>query len=107
MPVCMTQHMLEAVQLSTGLPWWAAIVLSTLALRATLTLPLARYQALITGRLERLKPEMDQWREAWQSRIRAEGRRANMSQTEATEWLQREVGFCSNLSARVCLILLE
>lgn len=39
-----TQNLLIQLHDSTGLPWWLSIVLSTLLVRITLTLPVAIYQ---------------------------------------------------------------
>lgn len=43
---------------STGLPWWASIALSTVALRGIVTLPLAVYSMYIMARVELLQPEI-------------------------------------------------
>lgn len=42
----------------TGLPWWASIALSTIALRGIITLPLAVYSLHIMARVELLQPEI-------------------------------------------------
>ncbi|XP_071527952.1 cytochrome c oxidase assembly protein COX18, mitochondrial [Panulirus ornatus] len=44
----------------THLPWWAAIVVSTVLIRGILTFPVAVYQNHILAKLENLKPEMDE-----------------------------------------------
>lgn len=44
------QDLLLFVHNSTGLPWWAAIVLATALLRSVVTLPLAFYQVCSTDR---------------------------------------------------------
>lgn len=46
-PVEFFQDSLISFQSSTGLPWWATVVLSTLIVRSTLTLPLSLYQVNI------------------------------------------------------------
>lgn len=43
---------------TTGLPWWATIILSTVMLRTIITLPLTVYQYRITARLEQITAEM-------------------------------------------------
>lgn len=43
---------------TTGLPWWATIVLSTVLMRTVITLPLTIYQHRITARLEHITAEM-------------------------------------------------
>jgi len=49
------QGLLETMQDTTGLPWWASIVVSTLAFRVAL-LPIVRYQAHALGRLAKAGP---------------------------------------------------
>uniref|UniRef100_A0A8C5LCK3 Cytochrome c oxidase assembly protein 18 n=1 Tax=Jaculus jaculus TaxID=51337 RepID=A0A8C5LCK3_JACJA len=43
---------------AAGLPWWGSVVLSTAALRAAVTLPLAAYQHYILAKVENLQPEI-------------------------------------------------
>lgn len=43
---------------TTGLPWWASIILSTVLFRTVITLPLTIYQHRITARLEQISAEM-------------------------------------------------
>ncbi|XP_043557753.1 cytochrome c oxidase assembly protein COX18, mitochondrial isoform X1 [Chiloscyllium plagiosum] len=57
-PVQLTQDLLTNVQQVTGLPWWASIICTTLALRATVTFPLAIYQMYIIAKVENLQPEI-------------------------------------------------
>ncbi|EWM27696.1 mitochondrial inner membrane protein oxa1l [Nannochloropsis gaditana] len=54
-PVRSMQTLLEVTHEATGLPWWASIVLSTLAFRLAL-LPVVRYQAHALARLARAAP---------------------------------------------------
>lgn len=49
------QGLLETIQYTTGFPWWASIVVSTLAFRITL-LPIVRYQAHALARLAKAGP---------------------------------------------------
>lgn len=49
------QGLLETMQDTTGLPWWASIVVSTLAFRMAL-LPIVRYQAHALARLAKAGP---------------------------------------------------
>lgn len=58
-PVHYMQQSLIDIHNSTGLPWWATIVCSTILLRTTITLPLAVYQQVILSRLELIKYEMN------------------------------------------------
>ncbi|XP_067898000.1 cytochrome c oxidase assembly protein COX18, mitochondrial isoform X2 [Heterodontus francisci] len=57
-PVHLTQDFLTNVQQATGLPWWASIICTTMALRVTVTLPLAVYQMYIIAKVENLQPEI-------------------------------------------------
>lgn len=54
-PVQGMQGLLETIQYTTGFPWWASIVVSTLAFRITL-LPIVRYQAHALARLAKAGP---------------------------------------------------
>uniref|UniRef100_H3B579 Cytochrome c oxidase assembly factor COX18 n=1 Tax=Latimeria chalumnae TaxID=7897 RepID=H3B579_LATCH len=57
-PIHLTEDMLMAMQQVTGLPWWANIICTTVALRAAITLPLAAYQTYIIAKVENLQPEI-------------------------------------------------
>lgn len=50
-PVCLTEQLLVSTQQITGLPWWASIVCTTLALRTAVTLPLGVYQTIIIAKV--------------------------------------------------------
>lgn len=53
-----SQKFLIYVHDTTGLPWWATIVCTTVLLRTTVTFPLAVYQYYILAKLENIKLEM-------------------------------------------------
>ncbi|XP_076842752.1 cytochrome c oxidase assembly protein COX18, mitochondrial [Brachyhypopomus gauderio] len=57
-PVHLTEQFLVSAQQVTGLPWWACIACTTLALRSTFTLPLAVYQSVIIAKVEALQKEI-------------------------------------------------
>ncbi|XP_034860726.1 cytochrome c oxidase assembly protein COX18, mitochondrial isoform X3 [Mirounga leonina] len=57
-PVHGTEEVLLGVHTATGLPWWACIGLTTVALRGAVTLPLAAYQHYILAKVENLQPEI-------------------------------------------------
>lgn len=57
-PVEYFQKFLLTVHDSTGLPWWATIVCTTVALRTCITLPLSIYQNYILAKYENLHLEM-------------------------------------------------
>ncbi|XP_051785896.1 cytochrome c oxidase assembly protein COX18, mitochondrial [Erpetoichthys calabaricus] len=53
-----TEDVLTSVQQTTGLPWWATVVCTTVTLRTAVTLPLGAYQSLIIAKVEALQPEI-------------------------------------------------
>ncbi|CAH6885426.1 cytochrome c oxidase assembly protein COX18, mitochondrial isoform X2 [Phodopus roborovskii] len=57
-PVRAAEEVLLGAHAATGLPWWGSIVLSTVALRGAVTLPLAAYQHYILAKVENLQPEI-------------------------------------------------
>lgn len=57
-PVHHFQEHLVLLHDITGLPWWATIVLSTVALRTVITLPLAIYSNKVSAKLENITVEM-------------------------------------------------
>ncbi|XP_036407662.1 cytochrome c oxidase assembly protein COX18, mitochondrial, partial [Megalops cyprinoides] len=57
-PVHLTEQLLVAVQQTTGMPWWASVVCTTLALRTAITLPLGAYQMVIIAKVEALQVEI-------------------------------------------------
>ncbi|XP_043917111.1 cytochrome c oxidase assembly protein COX18, mitochondrial-like isoform X1 [Protopterus annectens] len=58
-PAHVTQDFLVGVQQLSGLPWWATIICSTIAIRAVITLPLAAYQLYVIAKIENLQPEIE------------------------------------------------
>jgi len=52
------QNLLEAIQVSTGLPWWGTIVVATLTVR-TLMLPFVLNQLRNAARLNNIRPQME------------------------------------------------
>lgn len=50
-PVHLTEQLLVSAQEMTGLPWWASIACTTLALRTVITLPLGAYQMAIIAKV--------------------------------------------------------
>lgn len=57
-PVHHFQEHLVLLHDLTGIPWWATIVLSTVALRTIITLPLAIYSNKVSAKLENITGEM-------------------------------------------------
>uniref|UniRef100_A0A336MUR6 CSON006167 protein n=1 Tax=Culicoides sonorensis TaxID=179676 RepID=A0A336MUR6_CULSO len=56
-PVHYVQEGLVTFHDTTGLPWWATIIISTITLRTLITLPLTVYQYKVMGRLEKIGQE--------------------------------------------------
>lgn len=57
-PVEFLQNVVLQIHDTTGLPWWATIITTTVILRSTVTLPLAAYQQYIMAKLTNLNMEM-------------------------------------------------
>ncbi|XP_075853921.1 cytochrome c oxidase assembly protein COX18, mitochondrial isoform X6 [Microcebus murinus] len=57
-PVRGAEAVLLGTQAATGLPWWGSILLTTVAVRGAVTLPLAAYQHYILAKVENLQPEI-------------------------------------------------
>lgn len=55
-PVRAAEEVLLGSQAATGLPWWGSILLSTVALRGAVTLPLAAYQHYILAKVRGVGP---------------------------------------------------
>lgn len=58
-PVEYAQNGLVWLHTTTGLPWWATILLATWSVRAFITLPLALYQHNVLAKYLNLRPELD------------------------------------------------
>ncbi|XP_075400330.1 cytochrome c oxidase assembly protein COX18, mitochondrial isoform X1 [Tenrec ecaudatus] len=57
-PVRGAEELLLTAHAATGLPWWGSILLTTVAVRGAVTLPLAVYQHYILAKVENLQPEI-------------------------------------------------
>ncbi|KAF2361225.1 Membrane insertase OXA1/ALB3/YidC [Trinorchestia longiramus] len=57
-PVLKLMTWLQDIHAVLGVPWWLSIILTTVALRTVITLPLALYQQRVIARVELLKTEM-------------------------------------------------
>ncbi|KAM7156560.1 cytochrome c oxidase assembly protein COX18, mitochondrial isoform 1-T1 [Molossus nigricans] len=57
-PVQGAEELLLGAHSAVGLPWWGSILLTTVALRGAVTLPLAAYQHYILAKVENLQPEI-------------------------------------------------
>ncbi|XP_055330471.1 cytochrome c oxidase assembly protein COX18, mitochondrial-like [Paramacrobiotus metropolitanus] len=54
------EKILLTVHETCGTPWWATIIISVVALRSVVTVPLAVLQRRISAKVSSLKPQMDQ-----------------------------------------------
>ncbi|KAF7664320.1 hypothetical protein LDENG_00179670 [Lucifuga dentata] len=59
-PVHLAEQFLVSLQQASSLPWWASIMVGTLAIRTVITLPLAAYQMIIIGKVEALQAEISE-----------------------------------------------
>ena len=57
-PVDFLQKFLVNIHDSTGLPWWATIICTTIFLRSTITIPLAVYQNYILAKVYNVNKEL-------------------------------------------------
>eukprot|EP00058_Branchiostoma_floridae_P016401 XP_002601889.1 hypothetical protein BRAFLDRAFT_86367 [Branchiostoma floridae] len=81
-PVRLAMTLLEHVHLHTGLPWWATIVMTTVALRLGLTFPLAVYQAHVIARVEGLQPELARFAAALRRQVAVAGHQRGWSEKQ-------------------------
>ncbi|XP_043228720.1 cytochrome c oxidase assembly protein COX18, mitochondrial-like [Amphibalanus amphitrite] len=58
-PVLAVQEGIVSLHDVSGLPWWATVLVTTVAARGLVTLPLGLYQSYILAKFENLRPEMD------------------------------------------------
>lgn len=76
---------------AVGLPWWATIVTSTVALRSCLTLPIAVYQQRSIGRMIQLAPMLQSWAETLKMQVARESKGKNMDYQKYQSELQKQV----------------
>lgn len=55
-PVRATEEVLLGAQAATGLPWWASIMLTTVALRGVVMLPLAAHRHYVIAKVRAIGP---------------------------------------------------
>lgn len=58
-PVQGAEELLLGAHSVSGLPWWSTVLLTTVALRSVVTLPLAAYQHYILAKVRGLDPRVD------------------------------------------------
>ncbi|XP_029917940.1 cytochrome c oxidase assembly protein COX18, mitochondrial [Myripristis murdjan] len=82
LPVQAAEQLLLGVQQSSGLPWWAGIMVTTLAVRTLVTLPLAAYQQVIIAKVEALQPEISALARRVRHAVSERGRERGWSDTQ-------------------------
>lgn len=82
--------MLDSIHQHTHLPWWLVIVGTTLALRGSMTLSLAVYQAKVAAKQELLLPRLKELQTTALHRVVAQSRRENLPHTEANKRFKKE-----------------
>ncbi|CAG8606351.1 3974_t:CDS:2, partial [Dentiscutata heterogama] len=85
------QLILEFVQNSTGLPWWATIIFTTIILRSIFTLPVAIYQQKSYARLLKAQPLINSCIEKLKHKVARKSRMEKRSYEEFQAALQKEV----------------
>nr|XP_045600430.1 cytochrome c oxidase assembly protein COX18, mitochondrial-like [Procambarus clarkii]XP_045600431.1 cytochrome c oxidase assembly protein COX18, mitochondrial-like [Procambarus clarkii] len=83
---------LQGIHDQLHLPWWAAIIVSTILMRGILTLPVTVYQNYIIAKLDNLKPEMNE--------LVKELKKETAYAIKKFGWSEREARLMFNLSAR-------
>jgi membrane protein insertase Oxa1/YidC/SpoIIIJ len=73
-----------------GLPWWATILAGTLALRSTLTLPIAIYQQRSMGKMINLAPMVQSWAETLKVQVAKESNQKGWSYKQYQAELQKQ-----------------
>ncbi|CAO3607892.1 unnamed protein product [Mucor hiemalis] len=74
----------------TGLPWWGTILLGTLFLRTSLTLPIAIYQQRSMGKMINLAPMIQSWAETLKVEVAKESNRAGWPYKRYQAELQKQ-----------------
>ena len=85
-----TQDILISGHDFTGLPWWAIIVFTTIVLRFSITLPLARLQAITLAKVELLQPTLNEVIDALKHNISIKGKRSGQSAEEVDRTFRQE-----------------
>ncbi|CAG8688279.1 2416_t:CDS:2, partial [Cetraspora pellucida] len=85
------QIILEFIHASTGLPWWATIIFTTIILRSVFTLPVAIYQQRGYARLLSAQPLINSCIEKLKHKVARKYRMENRSYEEFQAALQKEV----------------
>ncbi|KAJ3365326.1 Cytochrome c oxidase assembly protein cox18, mitochondrial [Allomyces arbusculus] len=89
-PVDLAGLALDAAHRTLGGGWGAAIIVTTVLLRSSLTLPLAVYQHQTALKMVQLRPLLRAWERAIAHQVRAESRQANLSYDQFVAQYKRQ-----------------
>ena len=81
-PIGCAEKLFQNIHEVTGLPWWAAILLTTWGLRSSITVPLAIYTSHVMSRLEKLGPEMKEMAKQLKTEV--------MMAKKQNDWTEKE-----------------
>ncbi|KAL5018721.1 hypothetical protein ScPMuIL_004443 [Solemya velum] len=68
-PIRFAQNVLEGFHDMTGLPWWAALPLTTFIMRTVITLPITVYSHKVQHKVQALRPEVQQLSERLKTEV--------------------------------------
>lgn len=105
-PVEYFQKFLLTVHDSTGLPWWATIVCTTIALRTCITLPLSIYQNYILAKYENLHLEMPDIVKELKYETAVAVKMFNWDERTARMHYNRSVSYIDFVSLFICVFIL-
>ncbi|KAI8976532.1 60Kd inner membrane protein-domain-containing protein [Pilobolus umbonatus] len=75
---------------TSGLPWWATLISSTVILRSVMTLPIAVYQQRSIGKMIALAPMVQSWGETLKVKIANESKHNQWSYSQYQKELQKQ-----------------
>ena len=90
-PVGFAQKLLEVVYDTTGLPWWGTILLTTVALRTAVTLPIAVYAQWNVLKIQQLRPILKEKGERLKYEVAAAKKRYKWSNEKAMFMFRKNV----------------
>jgi len=90
-PVGFAQKLLEVVYDATGLPWWGTILLTTVALRTAVTLPIAVYAQWNVMKIQQLRPVLKEKGERLKLEVASAKRRYKWSDNKAMFMFRKNV----------------
>ena len=94
-PIGFAEKLFQNIHEVTGLPWWAAILLTTWGLRSSITVPLAIYTSHVMSRLEKLGPEMKEMAKQLKTEV--------MMAKKQNDWTEKEAYRQFKINVRITL----